>query len=369
MKIRFREKFTKVSYSLKTIIPIGVLIVSLISFASVLISPQVHWSASVLGYGIPIMIAVNIFLLSFFIIKKSRWAWLQVVALLCAIPFYSISFNLDSDDHGVDYMERNTFSVLSYNAKLFRPLFTYSLFSHETIDWVVEDTSDIKCIQEFSYFPERPHLNVINMMKDKGYFAYNFETNTMLKQGVAIFSKYPIVGRGKVNPENYTKNNIIYADIKIETDTIRIYNAHLKSMKMDMDKYKEEVAKVKNNMTSMFNKLRQGAVNRAKQIDLLLEHAGKSPYPVIICGDFNETPYSYNYFKVRSHYKNAFEQKGNGFGFTYNQDRLPIRIDHQFYNEKVELLKFKTCSKIKFSDHFPLKSVYALKRHNRIANK
>ena len=60
----------------------------------------------------------------------------------------------------------------------------------------------------------------------------------------------------------------------------------------------------------------------------------RSPYPVILCGDFNEVPYGYAYGRVRKQLRNAFENSGTGFGFTYNKAPRYIRIDNQFYSNK-----------------------------------
>ena len=41
--------------------------------------------------------------------------------------------------------------------------------------------------------------------------------------------------------------------------------------------------------------MRQAYIQRADQVDIIKEDIRLSPYPVIVCGDFNDTPVSYTY--------------------------------------------------------------------------
>ena len=94
------------------------------------------------------------------------------------------------------------------------------------------------------------------------------------------------------------------------------------------------------------------------EINLIIEHAKKSPHRFIICGDFNEIPYSYNYLKLRRIADNSFEKAGNGFGFTMNNRLFFLRIDHHFVSEGVKPLFFRVDKSINKSGHFPTKGLY-----------
>jgi endonuclease/exonuclease/phosphatase (EEP) superfamily protein YafD len=84
----------------------------------------------------------------------------------------------------------------------------------------------------------------------------------------------------------------------------------------------------------------------------------ESVYPVILCGDFNETPYGNAYGNIRDRLKNAFEERGNGFGFTLNRSPRIVRIDNQFCSESIKVLDFQTFSDIMYSDHLPILGRY-----------
>ena len=93
---------------------------------------------------------------------------------------------------------------------------------------------------------------------------------------------------------------------------------------------------------------------------MIINHAQNSPHPFVICGDFNETPYSYNYIRIRSIFNNAFENAGNGFGFTFNSVLFFLRIDHHFYGEKIVPVDYWVDKTIQTSDHFVTRGVYRI---------
>jgi len=107
-------------------------------------------------------------------------------------------------------------------------------------------------------------------------------------------------------------------------------------------------------------KLKNGAINHSREINLLIEHSSKCPYPFIICGDFNETPYGYNYMKLRKHFSNSFEKAGSGFGFSFNGRIFFLRIDHHFVSQGVNPIKYRIDHTIHKSGHFPTRGIYEI---------
>lgn len=291
-------------------------------------------------------------LLVFYGLRRKRRAFLPLVGLLSGIVFLSTSFNVLPSD-----TKKSDFGVLSFNSKLFRKEDTYDHFSQEMIDWVVNDSSAVKCIQEFCTNPTWPGLDIYGSIKNKGYYGYSFESKVIHNSGLAIFSKYSIVNSGTLFKREHTVNNIIFADIKIKEDTVRIYNCHLSSMSIILDEYKS-LDESKSKFTKLIRKLKHGGISRSLEIDALLDHADTSPHPVLICGDFNEIPYSYNYFKFKQHYLNSFEEAGRGFGFTLNNALFFLRIDHQFYSNGLKANRYVVDRSMKISDHFATRAWY-----------
>jgi endonuclease/exonuclease/phosphatase family metal-dependent hydrolase len=322
-----------------------------ISYISVLIPPEVFWPAAFLSQLIPILLIIQFGSLIFFIIQKKRIAILPLLTLLVGWPFLqsTLAFNKDLP-------KRNSIKILSFNAKFFREPRNKSKFSTEMIRWVTNDTSDIKCLQEYSANPSSDELDATTQMKQKGYngFVYlakvgDWENNP----GMAIFSKFNIIDSGVVFKAKNTLNAAIYSDLDVNGKTLRVYNVHLESMSLEL--YGAlSVEKIR----FIIRRLKYGAVKRSDQIKELITHARSSPYPYIICGDFNETPYSYAYTQLKKEYKNTFEQTGNGFGFTFNEIPYLLRIDHQFHSSDVEAIGYEVNRKMKISDHFPTYGYY-----------
>ena len=143
------------------------------------------------------------------------------------------------------------------------------------------------------------------------------------------------------------------------SDTLRVYNVHLQSMSIDERKI-GDMEKAKENYTQIAKKLQFGFVSRAREVDHLAAHISQSPYRTVVCGDFNDIPYSYTYLKLKQFLHNAFEEAGNGLGFSYNGRLFFLRIDNQFYSDGLKAHHFSTNRKVLYSDHFPIKAYYSL---------
>ena len=342
---------------LRGAILIAIAVSTAMAYSSVLVPPTLFWPGVFLSYLIPAVICFHIVLAIVFIFRKSRLVYLFLAGIVCGIPFILVSVSI----HGSETKE-GSFSILSYNAKLFRKPKVYDEFSPDLIRWVVEDTSDIKCIQEYSTDSLWAGLAITQQIRSKGYKAFAFKSKmdgNLHDLGMAIFSKYEIVNTGVVWEDTTSVNAAIYADIKLDTTMLRVYTVHLGSMNLDLSQYKE-IKYVRGKTKRLASKLKEGAIRRAEQIDKLIEHTQSCPWRYIVCGDFNETPYSYNYFRLRDHFSNAFEEAGNGFGFSLNSKLFFLRIDHHFYSKGVDALRYRVDRSQTISDHFPTRATYVI---------
>jgi endonuclease/exonuclease/phosphatase family metal-dependent hydrolase len=214
----------------------------------------------------------------------------------------------------------------------------------ETISEILtNEPPDIICIQE--YYRESTY--------DFSTYPYQYiyfeDSNNKL--GHAIFSKYPFVNKGAFNFKD-SYNNAIYADVLKGNDTVRIYNLHLQSlgiiprMEFLQDGDKERLRK---RMTRAF-------MMQQEQASIILEHKTAVTYPVILSGDFNNTPFSYVYRQLQDGMNDAFLERGSGMGTTFKFDGYPMRIDYIFTSETFDVLSFETVDQ-SFSDHYPVKAV------------
>jgi endonuclease/exonuclease/phosphatase family metal-dependent hydrolase len=183
--------------------------------------------------------------------------------------------------------------------------------------------------------------------------------------GMATFSKYPIV-RKEMIEFNESLNGSMSSDIVIGNDTIRIYNCHLQSIRLRNDyndlldslifNYNE---KQLNELKDITIRLRQAYIQRAHQVDILTGHIASSAYPVIVCGDFNDTPVSYTYKSLSKNKKDVFIESGSGIGTTFRGNFPYVRIDYILYSPWFKSEYYKS-EKVNWSDHYPVRVRFRL---------
>lgn len=338
------------------------IVVSLALFFMPEIPPREFWYSAFLVLLIPVIIIIQ-FLMAFI--------WLFKRNILFILPLILLGLNWKYIKRTVTFASRNDdkteLTVLSYNVRVFNVyphLADKGLqSSQKMIDFVIKCDADVICLQEFYNDSKDTLFNTIKRIRSKYKYYYYNETYTNglgATFGMVIFSKYPIISHDKVLFSEKSNNQILYADIAFKDAVIRVYNMHLQSMNIN----DEEISgshfnkEYKNKIMQALLKYKNGTIRRSKQVDRLIKNIHSSPYKVIVCGDLNDPPYSYTYEKLSDILNNAFEQKGNGFGFSFN-GKLPfLRIDHQFCDPNLEVTFFETQSNITFTDHFPIKAGY-----------
>jgi endonuclease/exonuclease/phosphatase family metal-dependent hydrolase len=256
-----------------------------------------------------------------------------------------------------------TFKVMSYNVRLFNNYESRNTSSEKkVISFLKEQKPDIICLQEF-------YVNGIPVQKDQeikealgGKYYSHMKLMGSGKNryyGIVTYSKYPIISKGQLTHPG-SSSLTIFSDVVIEHDTFRIFNNHLQSFRLKkMERsFVEEMTDPADNesletMKNLSLSLRQGFVRRARQADVVKARIDKSPYPVIVTGDFNDTPVSYSYRKIRKGLKDSFVDSGYGAGFTYRGKYPANRIDYILYNNVLESRYFEIL-KVRYSDHYPV---------------
>jgi endonuclease/exonuclease/phosphatase family metal-dependent hydrolase len=143
---------------------------------------------------------------------------------------------------------------------------------------------------------------------------------------------------------------------------VRVFNIHLQSTRLrqkDIDFVLNNASELDNmdNYKNIYSKLAEAYRLRAQQARLIALEIGKSPHPVIVCGDFNDTPTSFAYHRIANELDDAFIKSGKGMGNTYNNAMLPpIRIDYILYSKTFKSNAFSVLG-APYSDHFPIMTV------------
>jgi endonuclease/exonuclease/phosphatase family metal-dependent hydrolase len=259
---------------------------------------------------------------------------------------------------------------MSYNVQLFGLYnfeLKYDLQNRDSIlRYIEKENPDIICFQEFYYNDKPTNFDtkdtLISSLKIKDYHEkYSFNKNGNRHFGITTLSKHKIISKGDVVFEDDKKlsedNYCIYTDIIKNKDTFRVYNIHFQSIKFKKEEYalfspdkEEKLSKKKSALMLMIAKLRKAFPIRANQALTLIDHVNKSPYPVIICGDFNDTPLSFTYNQFNGKYVDAFRNNGYGIGKTF-VGKIPAgRIDYIFHSKNLNSYQFKLQEEV-FSDH------------------
>jgi endonuclease/exonuclease/phosphatase family metal-dependent hydrolase len=335
-------------------------IITVLLYYSSHIPPAELWIAAFLSLLIPAFIILNIVFCIYWLFKNRNRALLSLMVIIAGYSFISRTFSWSFRDNS----EVRGLKVINYNVRIFN---TYTHLqdanrnsSKKMMEWLVNSDAGILSLQEFYYDKSSDIYNSIDRIR-KSFPYYYYDPNVFnqinASFGMAIFSKSRIVNKGNLQLNERSNNQIIFVDVLFQKDTIRIYNIHLQSMSIEESHFTYSLDSWK----AILKKLRKGAVQRTSQINALADHVKACPYPVIVTGDLNDTPYSYSYQVLRTRLNNSFEKAGRGMGFTYN-GKLYLRIDNQFASPELKIERFTTYTDIKYSDHFPLEGVYSVDR-------
>lgn len=335
-------------------------------YYSVNISPDVHWAFAFLPLLIPFFLLLHLAMALVFLIKR-EYILLAAALLMLGLgyKYFHRTFNFGFGN----YLTKNEgISLLSYNVRVFnnyKHLSQKGKAAKAIIEFAENKPASIKCFQEFYYKKGSDLYNTIKKMSRKTpyfYFEPSVKVHNIEEYGLAIFSKYPIIKKGEIPFPKQTYNQAIFADLLIDQDTLRVYNVHLQSMSINENRLPEaeNTTENKGRIKELYRKIRNGATIRAGQVKAILDHMENCTHPIIIAGDFNDTPYSHTYEKLREKLNNAFEEKGFGFGFTYNGRLFFLRIDNIFSEDRINIHSFKTLNKVRFSDHFPVEFTFSM---------
>lgn len=332
----------------------------LISYLAVHISPGDFALPAFFGLAYPYILFINIILVIVWAMLLRFEAFISVVVIAIGFNHFSNYIKLlkPSGD------KKNTFTVLSYNVRLFNYFENKNEANSEKkiLEFLNARKPDILCLQEFFGLglPSQKEATLKAALGGKYYSHIKVLGNGKNRfYGIATFSLYPIVRKGEIiHPGSSSLS--IYTDVLIGKDTFRIFNNHLQSFRLKRleRSFIDEMTGPTENETmdevkSLSVSLKKGFVRRALQAQVVKDFINRSPYPVIVAGDFNDTPVSYSYRKIRKGLNDSFVNSGYGAGFTYKGNYPPNRIDYILYDNALINSYFEII-RIKYSDHYPI---------------
>jgi len=300
------------------------------------ISPKTFPALAVLSLGVPIFIILNILFFIYWLIRRKKQLFISLIVLLLGFNYLTSLFLIS----GKNVSSENSLSVMSYNVKGFYHLGWKNKVdtSEKIFSFIQTKSPDIVALQEYYINSGINHSFPYQYIKTKA-------TNSNF--GYAILSKYEIINTGSLDFEG-SFNNAIFADLKIDSDTVRVYNIHLESLGVNPNKenFGQE------NSEKLYQRIKRTFSKQAVQTESFLTHKNTWKGKSIICGDLNNTAFSWVYNEISDGMKDTFLEAGKGFGKTYNYP-YPLRIDFILTDDRFDIDHFKTYN-VKYSDHFPI---------------
>ncbi len=326
----------------------------LLSYLAWFVNPSTIPLVGIVSLGVPMLLLINLFFIFYWLLLRKKQF---LLSLLCiGLGWWHIQSFLQFN-HVAPSNTKNGIRIMTYNVRVFH--YPGAGKWHNTPPAMAAMTDslkpDILCMQEYL-----PNGNWVPKFSHPYKYIANKQSATL-----AIYSNYKIINTGEVaysNQQNYY-NKFIYADVIIEEDTIRIINVHLASIHLNnqdlktfttLDDASEE--QVKSSGKNIYTRLLASFKTRGTQINEVITFIEKSPYPTILCGDFNDTPTSYAYKKASTVLNDCFQAKGFGFGTTHTRFKaynFPMRIDHILTSKEFEINRWQVVPVV-LSDHFPI---------------
>jgi endonuclease/exonuclease/phosphatase family metal-dependent hydrolase len=286
----------------------------------------------------PVLLITNVCFAVLWLLRIKRYFFLSFLTLAAGFGFTSTVYKFSQTNSATSA----DVSVMSYNVRMFN-VFGWrkeDATAQKTYDFINKERPNILAIQEF-YDDSQRHLD----------YPYHYirTKSSKNKFGLAIFTTYPIVNSGSLNIDSRA-NNIIFSDILVNQDTIRVYNIHLESFKLNpaMENFGEE------DSDKLIQRMKIAFKKQGNQTLKFLDHQKQWKGKSIICGDFNNTAFSWVYHQISKGKQDAFKEAGNGMGNTFDY-RYPLRIDFILPDTSFEVNSFETFDK-NFSDHFPIQA-------------
>jgi len=319
------------------------------SYLSPFVDPSKTSLFAFLGLAYPFLFLLNLIAILFWLFVKPRNGLLSILTLL-------IGGNAICNYIGVNtpnVVKKEVLTIATFNIQNAaegrgRNVKEYKINGDIFKNFLKKFAQvDVFCIQEQSHYGN----DLV-----EGALDYKY-SHQIKNKGTIIYSKLPIKNAGEIDFKS-NSTSCIWADIEFKDQTCRVYCAHLHSNQIteETEKVIEDVAIEEETLKGLYGILRKYSKytkRRALQAKLIQEHIEKSPNPVILTGDFNDTPQSYVYRQMSKGLKDSFKEVGGGFGSTFNGSIPGLRIDYILGDQSFDFISYEKITENK-SDHYPV---------------
>lgn len=345
---------------MKKLLRIILLIINLIVAGTLILStlagvvePSRMAIVSILSYGYFIFLLMNVVFIIIWLFL-SRWEFLVSVAAIAVrfsfVPlFFQVGGTLDVAP------EDNTLKILTLNAHAFDGVDSDTVMKADSgailfLELIDREQPDVMCLQEF-FRPK--HVSVVDSLEARGYtYHYGVHGSNTRSQAI-LFSRCKMLKGYAMD-----RKSKFYADLEKNGKTVRVCCVHLDSYQLtddDLESFENlSHAKTDSSTHRLMKKLaettRQHEREWKEELKPLVEG---STVPLVIAGDFNDTPASYIYQQATDLLADPYVEQGRGFGTTYHGPYPAFRIDYILHSRDLEALSYKRITS-PISDHYPI---------------
>lgn len=367
-----KDKARSVLRSVILLINFGVIFLYLLVCLVPFINTGKYWFVAFPGLIFPLLFFALVCFFIFWLLAKSKWAWLSLIVILLGTQQIIAAFAFRTSTKFEIAKPANTLRIFHWNVEGWHDYLAQR--SHheggdesQMMDLIRKQNADILCFEEYADVRDLKAKNSItSTIQGMGFpyycFAKTDSTPHTNSKGVIIFSKFPILRSDIINYGEHTNaEHLIYIDIKKDERTFRIFTTHLQSVRFGNSDY-ESLNQLKHakdpgfhDSKTIASKLKKGYKYRYDQAQIVKRQIQASPYPVILTGDFNDVPNSNTYFTIRGKLQDAFLEKGSFIGRTFRYISPTLRIDYILADRIFKVTQFRVIH-VRYSDHYPLEA-------------
>lgn len=335
---------------------LGIALALLMAYVSPFVDPRKIWIPAVFGLAYPYLFLLGLVWTALLFFIRSLWAWLLLIVLASGFNYTREVYHPFGPAQG---NAAQSIQIVSFNTKVLGRYENRDI-SAELFQFLNKESPDIVCLQEVLISPgELREYIKTGPFKHYWLSSYIEKPGKKQKFGKVILTGHPVKDKGILEVPGSTIRFGSFADIEIDKKIVRVYNVHLqKTLVTDQDYQFIQNEADGDERTIRFSrallsKLIKAYKLRASQADELRAHIQTCPYPVVVCGDLNDTRLSYAYRTITGAGKgleDAFLESGRGIAQTYRGPVPFLRLDFVLASPELRFRAYKTYKNIA-SDH------------------
>ncbi len=344
---------------------------------------SVSWIVNLFALLFPFLLILQLGFLVFWLMAKRKLVLIPVITLLLCWNLIGSFFGFHAAAKNTTAKKEESFRVATWNAHLFNFFENDGKLDNAMLQEAKQFKAEVLMVQEFVFSLDTSSPITLEKVKQKlGYKyviaandrAFGVHTNIRQKNEryhpfcVAIFSNYPIIRWKKEQSIQEYNHTFLWADLLVNSDTIRFFNIHLQSMHFAKKDYEfienidqQDMGDVQTAGKNILRKMKTANLLRSSQARDIRKVIEESSYPVVVCGDMNDVPNSNAYQIISDDLYDAFTEKGWGIGRTFKFLSPTLRIDYVLHSKALSVQQVQVL-KTQRSDHSPVLADFNLEK-------